>query len=66
MCKCVVPAGMGYGCECCKTEKTKTTGVVFNPWPEQEYVFFDKLFARKEDVKPNEKSLIVTNRCRVA
>lgn len=59
MCKCK--------CECeCKCRKSATTGVVFNPWPEQEYVFFDKVFARKEDVKPGEKSLIVTNRCQVA
>ncbi len=51
-------------CECRKS--TKTTGRVFNPWPEQKYVFFGNVFARKEDVKPGEKSLIVTQRCRVA
>ncbi len=54
------------GCECKCRKSAKTTGVVFNPWPEQKYVFFGNMFAREEDVKPDEKSLIVTSRCRVA
>ncbi len=61
MCKC------GRECKCRKA--TKTTARVFNPWPEtQKYVFqgWGNVFARKEDVKPGEKSLIVTQRCRVA
>ena len=66
MCKCVVPAGMGCGCECYKGEKVKTTGVVFNPWPEQEYVFYGNVFVEADNVKPGAKSLIVTSRCRIA
>ena len=54
----------GYECKCRKS--TKTTGVVFNPWPEQEYVFFDKVFAEAGSVKPGAESLTITNRCRVA
>ncbi len=57
MCKC------GYECKC---RKPATTGVVFNPWVKQEYVFYGNMFAEADSVKLNERSLIVTNRCRVA
>ena len=61
MCKC------GRECKCQKS--ARTTGLVFNPWPEKQvYVFYCRgnVFAEMGSVKPNEKSLIVTNRCRVA
>ncbi len=61
MCKC------GRECECKCRKSARTTGRVFNPWPEtQKYVFFGNVFARKEDVKLSEKSLTVTQRCRIA
>lgn len=66
MCKCVVPACMGYGCECKCRKSARTTGVVFNPWPYQERTFKGHVFAEADSVKPDAKSLIVTNRCRVA
>ena len=54
--------------KCLKPEKpkAKTTGMVFNPWGKQEYVFYGHVFAETKWVKPGAESLIVTNRCRIA
>ena len=56
----------GYECKC---RKVTTTGIVFNPWPEEQvYVFWGRgnVFAEAGSIKPGAESLTVTNRCRVA